>query len=736
MTISMAATQDPSPRDDEIDLGELLGTLIDHKWLIGIVTGVFLILSVAYALLATPIYQANALVQVEQKVPDLPGLSAITQTLGASNSEATTEIALITSRTVINSAVENLNLNVVVTPYRFPLIGGFLARHYSPAKPGNVASPWLGISRDGWGGEQLDVFQLSVPDHLLGKSLTLIAGDHGNYTLLDDDNVTLLQGQVGQVATGRDVTMQVKTLTANPGMRFEVVRNRDLATISLLQQGIDASEQGKDSGIIALTYNDADPVLAANLLDQVSNAYVRQNVDRNSAQAANSLQFVKEQLPIVRQALEKATTALNVFQTKAHSVDITLQTKALLDQEVTVETSIQQLRLQQADMERRFTKDHPAYKALMQQIGQLQVQKDGMEKQVGNLPDTQQELLRLTRDVQVSDQTYTGLLSQAQQLEIARAGTVGNVRVVDKAAVDITLPVKPKKAIVVLGGTFLGGFLAVAFVFLRQMLNRGVEDPAAIEQLGLPVYASIPVSELEQQSSMRGKHLRGNGKQHLLVVSAPADLAAEALRSLRTSLHFARMEAKNNVLMISGSSPEAGKTFVSANLAAVIAQSGQRVLLIDGDLRKGALHKVIGGRADHGLSDLISGQLDLAAVTRPVAGVEGLSFIARGKAPPNPSELLMNARFTALLEQLKPLYDLIIIDTPPILAVTDAAIIGHHAGTSLLVVRFGLNQAREIGLAKKRFEQNGVEIKGAIFNAVEKRSAGYYSYGYYEYKTA
>jgi len=532
------------------------------------------------------------------------------------------------------------------------------------------------------------------------------------------------------------VTMQVKTLTANPGMRFGLVRNRDLATISLLQQKIDAIEQGKDSGIIALTYEDADPVLAANLLDQVSNAYLRQNVDRNSAQAANSLQFVKEQLPVVREALEKATAALNLFQTRAHSVDITLQTKALLDQEVAVETSIQQLRLQQADMEQRFTKDHPTYKTLMQQIGQLQAQKDGMEKQVGNLPDTQQELLRLTRDVQVSDQTYTGLLSQAQQLEIARAGTVGNVRVVDKAAVDITQPVKPKKIIVVLGGTFLGGFLAMVFVFIRQMLNRGVEDPAEIEQLGLSVYASIPISEMERESSQRGKHMRGSSKQHLLVVSAPADLAAEALRSLRTSLHFARMEAKNNVLMISGSSPAAGKTFVSANLAAVIAQGGQRVLLIDGDLRKGALHKVIGGRADNGLSDLISGQLDLANVTRLVPGVDGLCFIARGKIPPNPSELLMNARFTALLEQLKPLYDLVIVDTPPILAVTDAAIIGHHAGTSLLVVRFGLNQAREIALAKKRFEQNGVEIKGAIFNAVEKRSAGYYSYGYYEYQTA
>jgi tyrosine-protein kinase Etk/Wzc len=339
-------------------------------------------------------------------------------------------------------------------------------------------------------------------------------------------------------------------------------------------------------------------------------------------------------------------------------------------------------------------------------------------------------------DMQVSNRTYTGLLDQAQQLEIARAGTVGNVRIVDTAAVDITQPVKPKKAIVIIGGTFLGALLAVAFIFLRQMLNRGVEDPANIEELGLPVYASIPLSEGERGISLKGLHQHGDGRQHLLAVASPADLATEALRSLRTSLHFARLEAKNNLLMISGSSPDAGKTFVSANLAAVIAQAGQTVLLIDADMRKGSQHKVLGGRPENGLSELISGQIDLDAAIRQVAGVEKLHFIARGKVPPNPSELLMHTGFTDLLRQVLPLYDLVIIDTPPILAVTDAAVIGHHAGTSLLVVRFGLNQVREIALAKQRFEQNGVQIKGAIFNAVERRSAGYYSYGYYEYKTA
>ena len=728
---------DPRPvtqrNDDELDLGAILGTVVDNKWTILSITGLFLICSLAYALLATPIYQADAMVQVEQKVPELPGISALSQTLGASNSQANTEIALITSRAVIGRAVDDLKLDINVSPRRFPMIGTGIARRFTQANPGEVASPWLGMSRYDWGGSKLDLQRIEVPDHLLGKTMTLIAGENGSYTLFDPEGDELLQGAVGQVATGHGVTFQVGSLKANPGTRFDVRRERALTTINQLQQAIQATEKGKDSGIIGLSYQNASPKMAVALLDRVSEWYVRQNVEWNAAEAANSLKFVQEQLPKVRQDLDRAQAALNAFQIQARSVDITMQTKALLDQSVAVEANIQQLRMQQADVERRFTPQHPAYRALMTQIGQLEQKKSEMDKQVGDLPDTQQELLKLTRDVDVSNQTYTGLLNQAQQLDIARAGKVGNVHIVDNAQVDVTSPVKPKKAMVVFGGTFVGAFLAFGLVFVRQMLNRGVEEPSVIEQLGLPVYASVPVSPTEREIAL-SDHSRSDGRHHLLAISSPTDLATEALRSLRTSLHFARMEAKNNLLMISGSSPEAGKTFVSANLAAVMAQAGQRVLVIDGDMRKGSLHKVMGGRPNNGLSELISGQIDLQAAIRPLLSLENLHYITRGKIPPNPSELLMSPRFAEVIEQVLPKYDLVLIDTPPILAVTDASIIGHMAGTSLLVVRFGLNQAREIALARQRFAQNGVDIRGAIFNAVERRSSGYYSYGYYEYK--
>jgi len=720
----------------ELDLRQLFGTLIDHKWWIAGITAAAFAGSVAYALLATPIYRADAVVQVESKVPSLPGLSDLSASLpGAGGSkEASTEIALITSRSVIGAAVDQLKLDVLVEPARFPLIGSYLARKAEEGSPGVLAAPLFGMSGSGWGGEVLEIFQFDVPDVFIAKELTLIAGENGNYSLFGGDDQLLLKGVVGQKAEGSGISMQVAKLVANPGMEFSVTRLRRMTVIADLQSEVGVSEVGKESGILRLAYENANPLIAQGFLHQVTAAYVRQNVERNSAEASAQLAFVKEQLPTIRNQVDAAQKTLAAYQTRANSVDLTLQTKGLLDQEVAVETSIQQLRLQQAEMDRRFTRDHPAYQALMRQIGELEGRKSGFQSEVKRLPDAQQELLKLTRDLQVSNEMYTAMLNQAQQLDVARAGTVGNVRVVDTAVVDELAPVKPRKSFVVLIGTFLGFILSIALIMLRQLLNRGVEDPAQIEEIGLPVYASIPASVSQQNDSVRGK-FRADGKLHLLAAKDPADLAIEAIRSLRTSLHFARLEAKNNIVLISGSSPSAGKTFVSSNLAAVIAQAGQRVLIIDADMRKGTLHKALGAAQVPGLSDILVGKVSLEKAIRVIPELENLSYIARGDVPPNPSELLMHENFTRLLEAASANFDLVIIDTPPILAVTDAAIIAHHAGTSLLVARFGLNQPKELALAKKRFEQNNVKLKGAIFNAVERRSAGYYSYGYYEYKS-
>ena len=721
--------------NDQIDLMGLLGTLIDHKWLIAGVTGVFMAAGVAYALLATPVYQANALIQVEAKKNDPMGFSDVSSML-SKESPSATEIELIKSRKNIGAAVDNLKLDISIQPQYFPVVGEYIARRFKPDAEHSVASPVFGMNSYAWGGERLELTEFELSQELRGKQFILISGEGGNFTLFDNDNNPILKGRVGETVDEKGIKLQVKALQANSGTAFSLVRSPRLSTILNYQGALEVIERGKESGMIGLALESTVPAKAIQILDEISRLYVQQNIERTSAEAAQSLGFLRDQLPQVRKDLEKAENALNQFQIRSKTIDISLEAKAILDQIVSLDTAISTLKLQQAEMDRKFTQQHPAYKALLSQLAQLTSKQQRLAKQVEGLPTTQQELFSLTRDLKVSTEIYTQLLNKAQELDVMRAGTVGNVRLIDTADVDLASPVKPKKTLIVLIVTMLGAFLAIGYVLFRKALNRGVENPDDIEKLGLPVYASIPFSSLQKVEDEKSPGGRGTRVTPLLASSHPTDLAIEGLRSLRTSLHFAMLEADNNRLMISGPSPKVGKSFVSSNLAAVIAQSGQRVLLVDVDMRKGYIHKMFGIPVENGLSDLLAKRCDLNTAIHKTE-VENLDVIGRGQIPPNPSELLMHKNFTEFLEQVSANYDQVILDTPPFLAVTDAAIVGRQSGTNLIVTRFELNPAREVELTMRRFAQNGIDLKGAIFNGVEKRASakyGYGAYGYYNYE--
>ena len=404
---------------------------------------------------------------------------------------------------------------------------------------------------------------------------------------------------------------------------------------------------------------------------------------------------------------------------------------------VALESQLNQLTFKETDISQRFTKEHPAYISLMDKRKTLLKEQKRLNKRIETLPKTQRAVLRLTRDVEVNQQIYVQLLNKVQELNIVKASTVGNVRILDTAQV-YSQAVKPKKALIVVLATLLGGMLSVAIAFLRAALHRGVESPDEIEALGLPVYASIPLSAWQADLEKKFKSKQQlTINQALLAVANPADLSIEALRSLRTSLHFAMMEARNNIVMISGPSPSIGKSFITANMAAVMAKGGQRVLVIDADMRKGRMERQMCVDSKPGLADYLSGQQTIEQVIKS-PGVEHLDFIARGAVPPNPSELLMHPRLKTLLDWASENYDLVLVDTPPILAVTDPAIVGAHAGTTMIVARFGLNPVKEIEVTKNRFEQNGIEVKGCILNAVVRKASSTYggNYGYYNYSYA
>jgi tyrosine-protein kinase Etk/Wzc len=417
------------------------------------------------------------------------------------------------------------------------------------------------------------------------------------------------------------------------------------------------------------------------------------------------------------------------------SVDLSSESQAAVEQFIALEQQISDLEFQEAELAQRFTPNHPAYQTLLRKKSQLQQERAQLNERVNELPATQQEVVRLTRDMEVTQAIYVNVLNKTQELEVARAGTVGNVRIIDEALVGAE-PIQPRKPLIVVLATLLGGMLAVGFVLMRGMLNRGVESPEQIEDAGLPVYATVPLSDAQNKLARRVKHRRDSKAtmvaSGVLAQHAPADNAVEALRGLRTSLHFAMLEAANNRLMITGPSPSIGKSFITINLGAVCAQAGQRVLVVDADMRKGHVHHAFNEHSEGGLSELLSGQALHDSIIRH-SKITGLDYVSRGKAPPNPSELLMHARFTQFLEQVSQDYDLVIIDTPPVLAVTDAALVGAQCGTSLMVARFQQNPVKELQIANRRLETSGVNLKGVILNAMERKAATSYGYGYYNY---
>ncbi|HFZ2238673.1 TPA: polysaccharide biosynthesis tyrosine autokinase [Klebsiella pneumoniae] len=696
---------------NELELGRIVGELIDcRKLIIGITTG-FTVIAVLYALMATPIYQANALIQVEQKQGNAI-LSSLSQMLPDGQLQSAPEISLLQSRMILGKTVDDLNLQTQVEKEYFPIIGKGISR----------------ILNNKNESIKIDKLYIERKEDSTDPEIIITIKDDKHFTVEGDG--FKVDGIKGEMLDKDKLRILITEINAEPGASFEVKYLSRLKAINNLLEAFNVSDQGKDTGMLGLTLTGTDPNLISKTLNSIANNYLEQNVERQAAQDAKSLDFLNQQLPKVRADLDIAEDKLNSYRKEKDSVDLSMEAKSVLDQIVNVDNQLNELTFREAEISQLYTKEHPTYKALIEKRQTLQQEKTKLNKRVSGMPSTQQEVLRLSRDVESGRAVYLQLLNRQQELSIAKSSAVGNVRIVDDSITD-PKPIKPKKILICIIGFILGLFFSVALIMLRFLLRRGIESPEQLEEMGINVYASIPVSEWLLKASDKRKR-KNNESDKLLAVENPTDLAVEAIRSLRTSLHFAMLEAKNNVLMISGASPNAGKTFVSTNLAATISLANKSVLFIDADLRKGYVHKMLGNEGKSGLSDILSGQANVEETIISVPDGQ-FDYIGRGQVPPNPAELLMHPRFEKLLAWASAKYDLVIIDTPPILAVTDAAIIGRYAGTTLLVARFESNTVKEIEVSITRFEQSGVNVKGCILNGVVKKASSYYGYGYNYY---
>ena len=719
------SSQQPAHNDDIISLSEVVGIILGGKWWIASAAAVFMVLSLVYLRLATPVYRADALIQVESNKSPLGSLVEMDMSdTFTGDSSAATEIEILRSRFILGQVVKSEKLNIVARPKYFPVIGEAVARRFRPDYNNNELfnSPLFGMGSFAWGGEAINVERFTVP--VEGQKYTLTALKDNSYAL-DLNGELVLKGTVGESAVSRDqqVRLFVSRLNARPGTRFELTRQPVVNAIGSLSGRLSASERGRQTGILTLAMTGPDVQANNRHLNAIANQYLRQNIERVSAEAQNSLDFLENQLPEIQAQLKASESRLNRFQQENQTVDLPLETKAVLDQVVNIESQLAQLELQIQQMGKRYTHSHPLMVELLQQKSYLEGMRNKFVNQTAHLPTTQQEVMRLSRDVEVNTVVYTELLNKAQELRIVRASAVGNVRILDSAMSAIA-PVKPKKRLVFVLATLLGGMLGTGIVFIREIMRQGVKKPEEIEsRTGLPVYATVAESE---QMHVLERNARKQGKGFVLADVAPADLSVEALRSLRTNLAFALMEAENNRIMITGPASGVGKSFVSTNLAMLLSENNQRVLLIDADMRKGNINRSIGQARENGLAEIIAGKLEPEAAIHSFNA--DLDVMTCGYYPPNPSELLMTPAFKELLEKVSAEYDAVIVDTPPILAVTDPVIVGKLCATNFMVVRAHRNPIREVQYACSRFELSGIHIKGCVLNGMIRSS---FRYGYY-----
>ena len=726
--------------DDEIDLRQLFGALSEGRLIIiGCMIGA-LLLAALYVWTAQREYQSSALVQVElqNQSPLDSALGELSGALGGQETPVSAEVEIIKSRMVIGKVVDGLREFIVAEPRYFPLFGRAWARTFGD---GDVEGAVLGLRQFAWDNERIEVPNLEVGNQLLGKEMTLTKLEGERFRLIGPEGTVLIDGgaigELIQLTTNKGpIVIFVQEIVGSPGTEYRVVRRSRNRVIGGLQQQISVSERGRDSGILYVTSPGNTPEQAAERVNRLVQAYQRQNVERKSQEAQQTLDFLNEQLPKVRQELETAEASLNEYRLREGSADLTKETELVLERSVTLEQQRTELEQRRQEALRRYTPDHPVLKTIDAQLAETKKEMDALRTEVNRLPETQQELLRLRRNVEVNTELYTSLLNSAQELQITRAGTIGNVRIID-LGVQPEEAAKPRTGLVLALGLVLGGMVGVMAVFIRRALREGVSNPSEVEQkIGLATYAAIPYSEEERKlDRARRRRARKRGETAgLLVHEAPQSVTAEALRSLRTSLHFALLDSPSRILAITGPSPGLGKSFLSMNFAAVLAEAGSRVVVVDADLRRGHIHERVGLSRKPGLSDYIANDAAAGDVVRQVRGRDNLYLISAGTVAPNPAELLLNERFGQLLKQLGENFDYVIVDTPPILAVTDAAIVGRLAGATLMVLKEGEHPIDMIADAYNRLRQGGVTVRGTVFNQMGVNGGRYGRQGRYGYR--
>lgn len=696
-------------QDDTIDLKELFFSLISEWKVITLCILLSIVSAIIYLRTTENVYQTDALVQIKSnKSSPLAGLSSDMAAMaslaglgGMGSSSTQSEIELLKSRAILGQAIKDLNLDIQIQPKEKFFQKIVSDNNYIKT----YTTQDILLKKEG---QRLVIAQFQVPKFYENKALLLTFEDN-KYTIHDYKTEQLLkEGELNRVLRDGPWNISVSG-NINSGQQFILQKNSLPVAMSNILKNFDAQEKGKVTGILELTYQGENPVNIPNLLNTVLNIYKQQDINRSVTDKDQQVAFLEKQLPELKEDLNNSERQFNQFRKKYGTVDVKGESELYLKQSMELEIQKVQLQQKQAELGAQYTAEHPAMQAISAQLTTLNTKISEVNNKVKQLPEIQRLYLQYYRDVEIKNQLYTGLLTTYQSLNIAKAGELGKVSIVDYAVEPVT-PVKPRKLIILVLSIFVGGFIGILIALVRNFLHSGIRN---IE----PITTKHTLRNLGKVNQYNS--LNKNSKQyaHPLAILEPSALPIEQMRKIATSIQYAAQLSGQPIVQMLGTTKNIGTSTLTANLAIILAQMNLKVILIDSDLRQGQLKDYFNIETTIGLSDYLNGTAALGSIITPTQQAK-LDLISNGKEEINPVSLLSKPEMARLLEQLKDTYDFILVDGTAILDVSDSQILANLINTNILVTRYSYTSEQEIEMALESFKNSGHSIQGIILNMV------------------
>ncbi|EOR03471.1 Wzz/FepE/Etk N-terminal domain-containing protein [Acinetobacter sp. ANC 3926] len=690
--------------DDTIDLKELLFSIL-QQWKVIFICILFTVIStLIYLKITKDTYSVDAKIQIidskqnplSSLAPQLASLSSLAGLdIGGSQQTTQTEIEILKSRSVLVQAIEDLNLDIQIKP---------------------VNSLWQKITTSDkfytdYSKEAVQIFdnknifsikKIEIPKEYLDQNLILSFNGY-NFSLSDEKTgLELLKGKVNQNLSINGWNIIIASKQPVQG-QYITQKQTTFTAVKTVLLALKIAETAKQTGIVNITYSGTDKAHIIKVLNQIIKIYQAQRLATKSAEKEKTLNFLDNQLPQLKKSLEQAEQKFNTFRETNGTIDIQQESALYLKQSIELETQKIQLEQKKAELTAQYTAQHPAIQAIQAQIAMLSDKISTLDNALTKLPNKQSQYLQYFREVQVQTQLYTNLLGTYQTLSLAKAGEMGNIRILDYPIE----PIKPKKLVILILSIFVGGFIGVLIALVRKMLQTGVRHREEIEQaVGIKTYVELPKAKKKVAPELH------------------------ALKTFIPTLRFKLQQKQHNVALITSVTPDQNQGVIAQHLALYLSQAGQKVLVIDSDLYRGELDQLFKSTSKVGLAEYLRGQANLDQIIVNTT-YPNLSLIGRGQSNDEASISSHQSIFAQLMQQISNQYDYILISSAPVLATSDSLNLAQFTGFNLCLVQYGQTQLKDIELAKSYFVNAGLEIDGLILDQIPS-----YQINQYQYRTS